>query len=141
MENFIDSVRAAHQAYNDRDFELAAELALSPGTTYVDHSSGQPLNGREEFADWLRGHLDIATDMQIADPMYFDGGGVVVAQFTARGTNDGGFFGFEATGKQFQFDVCETYHLNSDGSIEIVHGYMDMLGILVQLGHIEAPAG
>jgi predicted ester cyclase len=138
MRHSIETVKAGHQAYNSGDYKKAAELALSPDTPYVDHSNGKTLN-RSEFADWLAGHKNMASDMRIADPQYVGDGNLVVAQFTARGINDGSVGGFDPTGQEIAIDICEIYRIDDDGQVVSVDHYSDNLKMMIQVGNIDPP--
>lgn len=56
----------------------------------------------------------------------------------ARGRSEGGAF-FEATGKNLRIAACHVVAVDDDGLIETSHVYLDLLGVLAQLG--VAPAG
>lgn len=138
MKHSIETIKAGHQAYNSGEYKKAAELALSPDTPYIDHSNGNTLN-RNEFADWLAGHKNMASDMRIADPQYVGDSKLAVARFTAKGTNDGSIGGAEPTGKEFAVDICEIYQFDDDGQVVSVHSYSDNLGMMMQIGLVDPP--
>lgn len=59
---------------------------------------------------------------------------------TYAGTNDGPFGDMSATGKAFTLPLCCVWHFNAEGQILTQHAYYDLMGFMVQLGHVPAPA-
>lgn len=141
MAEFAAKVREAHDAFNNRDFERSATTLLSGSSTYIDHGTGETMNGPTEFIGWLERHLKMSSDIQIVDAEYFESVDLVVARFRGTGTQDGPMAFYPPSNKSFSFDVCEIYHLGTDGLVKEAHGYSDAFGVLMQLGHIEPPTG
>ena len=135
----VETHRAAHNAWNKRDFD-AVIGQMTPSITYIDRPRGQTIKSRDEFSEWAQEWAQMFSDGRIVEAQYTEAGDTSVARFTARGTNDGQFGPYSATGKQVTFDLCEI--LDFDGQGRIVGGdvYYDQLTLLVQLGHVKAPA-
>jgi hypothetical protein len=74
------------------------------------------------------------------DARYFDAGDYVTAQFHIVGTQDEPLMAFPVSGKPFSLGVCEVWHFYTDGQADEGHNYSDGLGLLMQLGHLPAPA-
>jgi hypothetical protein len=64
---------------------------------YTDHSRNLALITRDKFREWTEAWATGFTDARITNPEYIDAGDIVIAQFTAEGTNDGTFGGLKPT--------------------------------------------
>lgn len=139
MAGNVDKLRAGHARFNERDFAGSAGAILSDTSEFIDHGRGETTKGRDEFAAWLQSHTAMASDMKIVDATYIDAGDHVTAQFRAVGTQDGPLGPFPPSNKPFSLDIAEVWHFGSDGLATQGHNYSDGLGLLIQLGHVEAP--
>lgn len=135
----VETHRAAHEAWNRRDFDGAVS-AMVENMTYTDHPRGLTLKSRQEFREWIAEWAQAFSDGKIIDARYADAGDTVVAQFLAQGTNDGSFGPFPATGREVTFPLCEVLYFDEEGRVVRGEAYYDQLSLLVQLGHVEAPA-
>jgi steroid delta-isomerase-like uncharacterized protein len=63
-------------------------------------------------------------------------GDTVAAHFETRGTHDGTFFSFPATGSKIVGRAMNFYRFNHDGKIVGEVGLPDLLGLLQQIGAI-----
>ena len=135
----VATLRAAHEAFSAHDFGQAATVA-APTTKIVDHGRGLTLASREEFRGWLAAFVVMSSDMRIVDAQYIDAGDWVTARFRAVGTQSGPLQAFPASNKPFSLDVCEVWHFDANGEADEGHNYSDGLGMLMQLGHLPAPA-
>ena len=135
----VKTVRNAHQAFNAKDFDRAQQLAADK-TQITDHGRGQVMATRAEFRGWMESFFVMSSDMHLVDARYIDAGDWVIAQFRGVGTQDGPMSPFPASGKPFTLDVCEVWHFNAEGQADEGHNYSDGLGLLMQLGHLPAPA-
>lgn len=135
----VETHRAAHQAWNRRDFD-AVVSQMAPSISYTDHPRGQTVITPGEFKEWVTTWAQLFSDGQITDAGYLGAGDAVVAQFVARGTNDGLFGPYPATGRELTFALCEILRFDEHGLIVGGDVYYDQLSMLVQLGHVEIPA-
>jgi hypothetical protein len=126
----VETHRAAHAAWERRDFDGAVS-GMVDSFTYEDHAAGRSLASREDFKEYIAGWAKAFSDGKISEG----------AQFVLRGTNDGGFGPFAATGRQVSLAVCELIHFDSTGRIVSGGVYYDQLSLLVQLGHAQPPPG
>ena len=93
--------RAGHEAFNRRDFRALVE-EYAETISWTDHARGITFGTPQEFEDeFLEGWIRASSDCQVTDARYADAGDMVVARFTCRGTNDGPFGPFPATGKEW----------------------------------------
>jgi steroid delta-isomerase-like uncharacterized protein len=134
----VDAHRAAHEEWNKRDFDGIADRTAEQ-FQYTDHARGMSFKSRDEWMEWVKAWAEALPDGKVVDPQYTDAGNVSIARFTGRGTNDGPFGFLPATGKKVSFDLCEIMEVDDSGRFVRGEMYYDQLGILVQLGHIEAP--
>jgi len=135
----VSTLRNAHQAFSAKKLDQAQQL-VAPQARVTDHGRGQVVNSRGEFRGWMESFFVMSSDIRLVDARYIDAGDYVTAQFHAVGTQDGPLLAFPASGKPFSLDVCEVWHFNADGLADEGHNYSDGLGLLMQLGHLPAPA-
>ena len=95
----VQTYRAGHEAFNRRDFDaMVKEYAES--IRWIDRARGITFRTPQEFKnDFLEGWIQASSDCQVTDARYTDAGEMVVARFTARGTNDGPLGPFPAHGQ------------------------------------------
>jgi hypothetical protein len=134
-----ETLRKAHEAFSAHRLDEAVQL-VAPVTNVVDHRRGQTMNTREAFRGWMEAFFSMASDIRLVNARYLDAGEWVTAQFQAVGTQDGPIGAFAATNRPFTLDVCEVWRFNADGQAVEGHNYSDGLGLLMQLGHLAAPA-
>ena len=134
-----DTHRAAHDAFNARDWDaLARELA--PDFTYVDQPRGITVKSARDFVDYLKGGWTTSfSDAAVTNPRYTDTADGTIARFEGRGINDGPLGDLPATGRQMILPLCEVMTLGPDGRMTAGELYYDQVTILVQLGHMPAP--
>src|SRR6202022_3327185 len=77
------------------------------------------------------------TDARITNPEYIDAGDIVIAQFTAEGSNDGTFGGLKPTGRRMSLPFCEICQFDKQGRIVSGGCYYDQYTLLTQLGHVQ----
>ena len=134
-----EALRNAHTAWNARLYSQAARL-VAPMTHVTDHSRGQLLTTRSMFHRWMRETVAFASNAQIVDARYVDGGDWVTAMLRVTGTQDGPLGDFPPSFERFSLDVCEVWHFDAAGLADEGHVYADGLGLLLQLGHLAQMA-
>jgi steroid delta-isomerase-like uncharacterized protein len=132
----VETLRAAHESWNKRDF-AGVVRNTAEGLKYIDHARNITLNSRDKFKEWTEGWAKGFSDGRITNPQYIDAGDIVVAQFTAEGTNDGPFASLKATGRKMSLPFCEICHFDKQGRILSGGCYYDQYTLLTQLGHIQ----
>jgi hypothetical protein len=90
VPNNVETLRAAHDHWNCRDF-AGVIRDTAEGLVYTDNARGLNLNGRDKFREWTEAWATAFSDARIMNPEYIDAGDIVIARFTAEGTNDGPF--------------------------------------------------
>jgi steroid delta-isomerase-like uncharacterized protein len=136
----VETYRAAHDAFNRRDFDAVIAL-MTDGFTYVDQPRGATHN-RQQFKDaFMQGWASSFSDARVTDPEYIDGGDTVVCRFIGQGTNDGPIEGAPPTGRTMNLPFVEIMRFDSQGRITGGEAIYDQVTILTQLGLMPAPAG
>ena len=110
----MKTLRAAHESWNKRDFAGVVSNAVK-GLAYTDHGRNITLNTRDKFREWTEGWAKAFSDGRITNSQYIDAGDIVVAQFTAEGTNDGPLGALKPTGRKMSLAFCEICHFDKDG--------------------------
>ncbi len=135
----VEAHRTAHTAWERRDFGDAVS-GMVQSFTYEDHAGGRSLGSRQEFKEYIAAWAQAFSDGKIGEgARYHDAGDTSVAQFTLRGTNDGPFGAFPATGRTVSLPVCEVTHFDSAGRMVSGEVYYDQMSLLIQLGHAQPP--
>jgi ketosteroid isomerase-like protein len=132
----VETLRAAHQSWNQRNFQDVVRNTAE-GLAYIDHGRNVTLNSRDKFREWTEAWAKAFSDGRIMNPEYIDAGDTVVAQFTAVGTNDGPFGSLKPTGRKMSLPFCEICHFDKEGRIISGGCYYDQYTLLTQLGHIQ----
>jgi predicted ester cyclase len=132
----VETLRAAHESWNKRDFAGVVKNAAE-GLVYTDNARAVTLNGRDKFREWTEGWAKAFSDGLITKPEYIDAGDIVIARFTVVGTNDGSFGSMKPTGRKMSLPFCEICHFDKKGRPVSGGCYYDQYTLLTQLGHIE----
>lgn len=135
----VQTFRRAHQAFVNRDFDAVVRV-MTEDVTYRDPAQNATFRGRDGFRDFMQGWVTAFSGAEPAEPTYLDAGDTVIAEFTARGVNDGPFGPLAATGKRIEVPMCEIMTFNENGQIVSGRIYYDKLLMLTQLGHTQASA-
>jgi ketosteroid isomerase-like protein len=133
MSSNVETIRAAHQAFNRRDFD-AIVRQLAGDFVYHDHASGKTFAGGNGFRQFLAGWTSAFSNAEVSEPIYIDGGDVIVAEFTGRGTHDGPLGPAAATRRQMVLPFCEIIRFDRAGKMISGGLYYDQLSLLAQLG-------
>ena len=113
----IETHRAGHKAFNQRDFE-AMTKHYADSISWTDHAQGRTFTTRQDFRDdFLPGWVRTSSDIRITGPRYIDADQTSVCTFTVEGTHDGPLGPLPATGRQFALPLCEMWHFDSSGRV------------------------
>ena len=134
----IDTHRLMHEHFNNRDFDQIEQF-LAPGFMFEDLTQSLTIKTATEFVDYLKSWPASFSDAKVDSAQYMGGDDFSVCTFHGRGTNDGAFGPFPATGKTIDQPFCEVLHYAADGTILSGENYYDQTGILRQLGHLQQP--
>jgi steroid delta-isomerase-like uncharacterized protein len=133
-----DTHRLVHEHFNNKDYDQIEQL-LAPGFMFEDLSQSLTIKTAPEFVDYLKTWHAAFPDATIGSPQYMSGDDFSVCTFHGRGTNDGQFGPFPATGNTIDQPFCEVPHYASDGTVLSGENYYDQAGLLRQLGHLQQP--
>ncbi len=135
----VETFRAAHQAFNSRDFD-AVVSKMAEGFTYRDQARNVTFTGRDGFKEFMQGWAEAFSNATVTDPSYLDAGDTVIAQFMGQGVNDGAFGPLPETGREINVPFCELMRFDLSGQVVSGGIYYDQLTLMTQLGHIEPSA-
>ncbi len=135
----VETLRAAHQAFNSRDFDGFVSKMIA-SCTYRDQARNVTFTGRDGFKEFMQGWAGAFSNATVTDPTYLDAGDTVIAQFKGRGVNDGAFGDLPATGREINVSFCELMRFDDNGQIVSGGIYYDQVTLMTQLGHIEPSA-
>lgn len=135
----VETFRALHQAFNTRDFDGVVSR-MAKGVTYRDRARNVTFTGRKGFKEFMQGWVDGFSNAEVSEPSYLDAGDTVIAQFIARGVNDGAFGPLPATGRKIDVPFCEILRFDDEGQVVSGGAYYDQFTMMSQLGHIEPSA-
>ena len=137
----VETHRAGHEAFNQRDFE-AMTRHYADSITWTDHAKGRTFSTPQEFrTDFLAGWLELSSDVRVTDARYLEAAATVVSTFTAEGTHDGSLGPFPATGREFALPLCEMWHFEASGRVVGGDLYYDQVSLLRQVGLMPQPSG
>jgi steroid delta-isomerase-like uncharacterized protein len=136
----VETYRAGHEAFNRRDFDAMVK-EYAERISWIDQARGLTFRTPREFKDeFLEGWIQASSDCQVTDARYTDAGEIVVARFTARGTNDGPLGPFPATGREWTLRICEMWRFAADGRVVGGEIYYDQVSLLTRLGLLPEPS-
>jgi hypothetical protein len=107
--------------------------------TYLDQARGMTFSGRTGFKGFMQAWVTAFSNATVTEPVYIDGGDIVVCQFIGTGLNDGPLGPMAASGKEMKLPFCEYLRFNDKGQAVSGGCYYDQLSMLTQLGHGQAP--
>lgn len=136
----IEETKAAFRRWFDATWNDADDSAIDALTTEgfrLEAPGPGRIEGREALkrtvAAWRRGFPDGRMELQFV----FAEKDAVVARWSARGSHRGEFLGFAPTGRQASWTGLTIYRIE-DGRVAEAWGEVDALGLMRQLGGIEA---
>lgn len=107
-------------------------------TAYVDHNRQVP-PGVDGLKQFFEGYFAAFPDLEVTVDDMIAEDDKVVARFTARGTHQGPLMGLPASGKHVQVTAIDILRFVNDKIVE--HwGEVDLLGMLQQIGAVQAPS-
>ena len=126
-------------AWEKRDFDtFGAQLAGD--VSFNDAPRGQIVNGQANVRDWYASWATAFPDAVAGATVVAESGDTVAIEGLFAGTNTGDFGPLAATGRSVSLPWANVLRFDSDGRIIAGSAYYDQLTIMIQLGHIDAPA-
>ncbi|MCG8427999.1 MAG: ester cyclase [Chromatiales bacterium] len=135
--NALETAKKMFDAWNSRDWDtIRSSLHVECLYTGPD---GQQARGIE---DCLKvGWISFATgfpDGRVELKASYNGGDVIVTEFTFKATHTGIWEGIAPTGKKVEVDLCNVMVFR-DGKVFRERDYLDTLGLFGQLGIVQMP--
>jgi steroid delta-isomerase-like uncharacterized protein len=124
------------EAWNKRDFTTFRAL-LHPEYTYTD-CDGKVSSGPDTGVAAAQALLTAFPDAQTQIVTLSTAGDLSYGEFVTKGTQTGPLTGIPASGKSVVVVRCNVIEVK-DKLIYREREYMDMLGVLVQIGAVRAP--
>ena len=110
------------------------------GSDLINHrSAGEKLRGPAAFREWMAEVHTGFPDFEATEEFSFCEGDMVASRLTYSGTHDGEFMGIPATGEYVKV-TGTTINRIEDGKIVESWPETDFLGVLQQVGVVDAPA-
>jgi ketosteroid isomerase-like protein len=130
----VETARAIHTALNARDWDgLASHFAEA--CMFTDGHGKQLLGAPQIIERYAKPWAEMWSDGRISQDDYYDAGETVIAEFTARGTNDGYFGTLPGTGLPVELACVHVYHFNDDGKVTFGRAYFHQLSLMQQHGY------
>jgi len=130
MQRFVEFINTAS--------ENLAQALISPNAVFHVPGCSEPMRGPEGYLAIIGMMRSGFPDVQWTLEEMVAEDDKVAARFILRGTHQGTFFGFPASGKKIAVQAMNIYRL-SDGKFVEEHGQPDMLGLLQQIGAMPSP--
>lgn len=129
-------VRRIYDAYNDRNFDMAAEN-VTDDYEFRMVPTGQQFHSTDGVRQYLQGWADGFPESRVEiTNIVADERGAVI-EFTGRGVHSGTLKTpqgeIAATGKQAELQFCDIYEVR-DGKLASGRTYFDMASLMRQLG-------
>lgn len=123
--------------FDEGNLKLIDELFADD---FVGHSAADPedIHGPEQYKEFVRMVRSASSDMQVSVEDRLAEGDRVAQRVIAKGTHDGNFMGIPPTGNEFEIGGIDIYRIE-DGKIAEGWEQADMMGLMQQIGAIEAP--
>lgn len=138
LEENKQIVRRLHEeAWNEGNMDTVDELLTK---NYVEHNPSVPdqIRGPEAYKGNVSAFRDAFSGFEIVAEDVIAEGNIVVYRHTGRGTHDGEFMGIEPTGNSFEVSGVVLHRIEV-GQIAEAWVYVDVLGLLAQLGVVTPP--
>lgn len=131
-ERFIEEV------LNNRNLAIIEEFVAPE---YILQGSQPPIQGPDGYRHFIEGFLVTFPDIHfnLDDFLTADNGDKVVLRWSCQATQQGPWFGLPPTGKPITDSGINIQRVNADGKLVEEWIRNDGLGILVQIGGIQAP--
>lgn len=139
IENKDIARRMNDEVWGNGNVELIDEFVAE---TYVEHNTASPeeIRGREGYKENVRMFHGAFSDVNVETVDLIADGDKVVNHYEIRATHDGTFMGIEPTGQEVSVSGIAIAQFE-DGLIVEDWSNIDVLGLMQQLGVVEAPGG
>ncbi|CAN5276715.1 hypothetical protein BH23CHL1_BH23CHL1_03260 [soil metagenome] len=132
-------VREVYDAYNDREFDRAAELAADD-YSFTMVPTGQTFKGPDGMREFLQNWADGFPESSVEITNIVLGESQAAVEYTGRGVHSGPLRSpageIPATGKQVEMKFCDVFSIR-DGKLAGGATYFDMASMMRQLGLLD----
>jgi steroid delta-isomerase-like uncharacterized protein len=139
MTDNAATAQTLFDAWEKRDFDTFSRQ-LADDVSLNDAPRGQVVNGQANVRDWYASWVTAFPDAVAGATVVCASGETVAIEGLFAGSNTGDFGPLPATGKSVSSPWVNVLHFDHDGRIIAGSVYYDQLTIMIQLGHIDAPA-
>ena len=133
----VQALTGLIQAFAEKNIDSIGN-AYSEQSVLIDHARGETVKGRAAVKENWNMWAKAFPDGKIEEARFVDGGDTVGLYFVGRGTNDGPLGPMPSTGKKVALPYCSIFVFDSHSKIVEQDDYWDQMGMLVQLGHMQA---
>jgi steroid delta-isomerase-like uncharacterized protein len=126
-------------AWEKRDFATFAEQ-LAGEVSLQDAPRGQIVEGQASVRDWYAAWAAAFPDAVAGATVVAASGDTVAIEGVFAGTNTADFGPYPATGRSVSLPWANVLRFSDEGRIIAGSAYYDQLTLMIQLGHIDAPA-
>ena len=128
-------LRTAYELVENGDVDAAAQLLTEDFIANVP-GTPEPLRGKEVWRAGTQGMREAFPDLKIDIQDMFGSGDKVAVLVSFRGTHQGAFQQFEATGRPVSFRSVEVYRIE-DGKIAEEWVAPDLLSLMRQISFVS----
>jgi steroid delta-isomerase-like uncharacterized protein len=132
--------RSLYDSWEKRDFDAVAEC-FAEGVSFTDMPRGEVISGRSAVKDWYASWAIACPDSVAGATVVAVSDDTAVFEGVFSGTNTGPFGPFPASGNSVSLPWTNVLRFDSEGRIIGGAAYYDQLTVMIQLGHMEPPAG
>lgn len=139
MADNAATAQTLFDAWEKRDFDTFGEQ-LAGDVSFNDAPRGQVVTGQANVREWYASWATAFPDAVAGATVVAASSDTVAIEGLFAGTNTGDFGPLPATGRSVSLPWANVLRFDSDGRIIAGSAYYDQLTIMIQLGHIDAPA-
>jgi steroid delta-isomerase-like uncharacterized protein len=136
--NLLPNLHRFTEFINSGDINIGREVISESAVFHVPFG-GEPLSGLDGYLQILGMMRGAFPDIQWTLQETVCEGDKIVARFETRGTQQGPFLGFPASGKAICMTAINIYRF-VDGKIVEERGQPDLFGLMIQIGAIPGPS-
>jgi steroid delta-isomerase-like uncharacterized protein len=124
--------RYTDEVFNEKRYDVIDQVVADD---FVSHNSALPtdITSREEFKETVTGIHAAFPDLEARIDDIVAEEDMVVTRTIEGGTHQGEFAGLDATGRSFEVEAINVYHVE-DGTITENWVQFDTMGMMEQLG-------
>ena len=138
-QNHLLNLHRFTEFINSGDSNIGKEVISESAVFHVPFG-GEPLKGLDGYLQILGMMRSAFPDIQWTLQETVCEGDKIVARFETRGTHQGSFLGFPASGNAICMTAINIYYFKDNKIVE-ERGQPDIFGLMVQIGAVPSPSG